>query len=286
MADISKITLPNGNQYNLKDAWARTQIEAITGGSAVVFKGASSTALTDGGNENPTVGGQAVSTKSVGDLYFYNQEEFIYGPDDKWHSLGSQLQTLGDLAYKSSATASYTPTGTVSQPTFSGASLSSTGSYTPGGSITTTTAGTENKTAAVSVASSGSTTYQPGGTISTPTITVTPSTVTFKPITSVGSTPSWTGTVSNENLTISWDAGSTPTQGNEQTVVTGISSATATQPTFSGAAVRLVTGNIAVPSSYTSTFTGTSTTVSVSGTPAGTVSQPTFSGTQATITVS
>lgn len=50
-------------------------------------------------------------------------------------------------------------------------------------------------------------------------------------------------------------------------------------PTFTGTAVRLVTGNIAVPNTYTATFTGTQGSVSVSGTPAGTVSKPTFSGT-------
>jgi hypothetical protein len=71
MADISKITLPSGTTYNLKDAWARTQIEAITGGSAIVFKGVSSTAITDGGNENPTIDGTSITSKSTGDLYFY-----------------------------------------------------------------------------------------------------------------------------------------------------------------------------------------------------------------------
>ena len=44
------------------------------------------------------------------------------------------------------------------------------------------------------------------------------------------------------------------------------------QPDFTGTAVRLVTGNIPVPSAYTSTFTGTEGTVSVSGTPAGSIS--------------
>jgi len=44
--------------------------------------------------------------------------------------------------------------------------------------------------------------------------------------------------------------------------------------------VRLVTGNIAVPSTYTATFTGTEDDVSVKGTPGGSVSQPTFTGTK------
>ena len=71
MADISKITLPSGTTYDIKDAWARQQIESITGGSAIVFKGVTSTALTDGGNENPTVSGSSITEKNTGDLYFY-----------------------------------------------------------------------------------------------------------------------------------------------------------------------------------------------------------------------
>ena len=62
--------------------------------------------------------------------------------------------------------------------------------------------------------------------------------------------------------------------------VTGTPSGTVTQPTFSGTGVRLVTGNIAVPNTYTATFTGTEDEVSVTGTPSGTVSQPTFTGTK------
>jgi hypothetical protein len=50
MADISRITLPSGNTYDIKDATARSQIEALVGGDAVVFIGVSSTSLTDGGN--------------------------------------------------------------------------------------------------------------------------------------------------------------------------------------------------------------------------------------------
>ena len=200
MPNISQITLPNGTTYDLKDGWARTQIEAITGGSAVVFKGVSSTPLTDGGNENPTVNSTAITAKNTGDLYFYNKEEFIYGPDEKWHSLGPQDQSLGDLAYKNTATAAYTPAGTVTGGTFSGAESSvaftisnnNSGNYTPAGSISgggftgqattfsgtftpsgsiTATVSTANKTATVSTVS-GTATYTPAGTCGAPTISV------------------------------------------------------------------------------------------------------------------
>lgn len=171
MAYISQITLPSGTTYDLKDTWARTQIEAITGGSAVVFKGVSSTPLTDGGNENPTVDGSPVTTKSTGELYFYEQEEFIYGDDSKWHSLGSQLQNLGALAYKDSASGNYTPSGTVSQPTFTGGSSSVTitavnnanGNYTPAGTISGGTFTGSNSTFTGD--------FTPSGTVSQPTFT-------------------------------------------------------------------------------------------------------------------
>lgn len=37
MAEISKITLPSGTSYDLKDAWAREQISSLVGGDAIVF---------------------------------------------------------------------------------------------------------------------------------------------------------------------------------------------------------------------------------------------------------
>lgn len=60
MADISKITLPNGTVYNLKDEWARDKISdietAMTGG--VTPLGTTTTELTDGATTNPiTVNG-------------------------------------------------------------------------------------------------------------------------------------------------------------------------------------------------------------------------------------
>ena len=117
MADISKITLPSGTTYDIKDATARSQIAALTGGDAILFIGVSTTALTDGGNESPTVGGETL-TPATGQLFFYGTQEFIYGQDSKWHELGS-LDTLGSLAYKNSASGSVTPTGSVAAPTIS-----------------------------------------------------------------------------------------------------------------------------------------------------------------------
>lgn len=196
MAQISKITLPSGSTYDIKDAVARSQIEALVGGDAIIFIGVSSTELTDGGSEVPTIDGQPV-TPATGQLFFYGTEEFIWGPDGKWHGLGS-LDSLGDLAYKNSASASYQPSGTVSQPSFTGTSSNITfsiadnvsGNYQPKGSISggaftgssSTFTGTftpqgdiyltkTNKTATVS-STSGTATYTPQGSVAAPTISV------------------------------------------------------------------------------------------------------------------
>lgn len=67
------------------------------------------------------------------------------------------------------------------------------------------------------------------GTVGTPTITVTPSTKSIGQITNVGSAASFS--VSNGVLTLT--AGTAPTR-EAVTVATGISSASSTQPTFSG----------------------------------------------------
>lgn len=106
MPEISKITLPSGTTYDLKDAQAR---------SAKGWIGITTTALTDGATTNPiTIGGESV-TANAGDITSYNNKEFIFN-GTAWQEFGD-LTDLGDLAYKDSATGSYTPEGSVSTPT-------------------------------------------------------------------------------------------------------------------------------------------------------------------------
>lgn len=83
-------------------------------------------------------------------------------------------------------------------------------------------------------ADTASASYKPAGSVSTPTITVTPNTTTVNSITAVGTLPAFTATVENENLTLGFSQGTLPTKGANVTVVTGIQSASATQPTFTG----------------------------------------------------
>ena len=271
MADISVITLPNGTSYNLKDAWARTKIAdlegSLTGG--VVPLGTTTTELEDGSTTNPITVNSQSKTATVGNMVYYNNKEFIWD-GTKWIELGD-LTSMGDLAYKDSATGSVTATGTVSQPSFIGDSMSATGTFTPEGSVSVTKSSVDivvNNRAGTGQAN----TYTPEGTV-VPDITL--STTTMNSITDVGTLPSCTlpkltTSVVQENLTLSWadgtfSAGSLPTKGSDTTVATGISEATAT---FTGTGARLVAES--VPNVTGATFTGTEGNVSVSGTPSGT----------------
>lgn len=119
MADISKITGLNGTTYNVKDAEAREDIEelqhALSGG--IKFIGETTTVLTDGATTNPiTINGESVTVVS-GDLVAYGANEFLFD-GTKWIEMGS-IGSLGALAYKNSASGSFTPTGNVSAPAIS-----------------------------------------------------------------------------------------------------------------------------------------------------------------------
>jgi len=273
-------------------AFVQTAIANVLSGG-VVFRGETTTSLTDGATTNPiTINGNSY-TAVQGDLVISGKKEFVFD-GTHWIELGD-LDALGDLAWKDTASASYTPAGTVSQPTFSGSSLTSTGSFTPSGSVSISSSSTRY------IRAGTTTTYNanyaditPAGTVSKPNVTVTPSTSSITPFGSAGSLPSFSATVSNENLTLSFDAGSLPSGGTAVSVMTGATAELASTPTFTGTDKYLGlsnvtsggTGTAAVPYSYSATFTGTEGNVSVTGTPAGTVSQPTFSGTAATISVS
>lgn len=105
MPDISQITMPSGTTYNIKDAQAR---------SAKGWIGITTTALTDGATTNPiTINGQSV-TAGAGDITSYDEQEFIFN-GSAWQEFGD-LSDLGTLAYKDSASGSYTPQGSVAAP--------------------------------------------------------------------------------------------------------------------------------------------------------------------------
>ena len=278
MADLKRITLPSGTTYNLVDQGARDLIAQIESGTA--WLGVTTTALTDGDTTNPiTIGGESVTAKT-GNMCAYGSKEFIFN-GTAWQELGD-MSMLGTLAYKNSASGSFTPAGSVTKPTFTGTEGNISASFTPAGTVSKPTfTGTEGNVSAnftpagsVSISKgSGTANYTPEGSVSTPTITVTPNTAKVNSITAVGTLPELTMTVASETLTFGWNAGTLPTKGSDTTVVTGIKSATSTQPSFTGTGAELK-----------ATFSGTAGTATGKFTPSGSVSQPTFTGTAGSAT--
>lgn len=218
-----------------------------------------------------------------------------------WEKLGYNIDLTpylkkseaGDLAYKSSASGSFTPSGSVTIDSYTPAGSISMNNFTPSGSISTGT-GTVNYTPAGSVSVSGFTpsgsistgtgtaNYTPAGTLSmdnyTPTgsISVGTGTANYTPagsvsnvalntttvysITATGTLPEWSAAVNNETLTFSFSQGTLPTKGSAQTVATTVK----TQPAFTGTGAELkFTGTASKP---TGSFSGTGTQLKFTGT--------------------
>lgn len=195
MPDISRITLPSGTTYNIKDEEARKLIAALS--SATRYLGVTTTLLTDGADTSPIVIGEETITPKGGDIAAYGNSEFVWSDvESKWRELGS-TGSLKAFAFKDSASADYTPSGSVSAPE----------------------------------------------------VTVTPNTTSVTPFKSAGSLPKctlpkMTATVTDETLALGWsdgsfDAGTLPSGGAAVTVATGIKSATASTPKFSGTAAKI-----------------------------------------------
>ena len=133
---LSKITIPvkingvvNNIEYTLKDAEARQLIEDL--GHAIYWIGVTTTALTDGATTNPiTVNEQSVTAR-LGGMASYEGSEFVWN-GTAWQEMGKN--NFGALAFKSTASTTYTPAGTV---TVSEAA-DTTASLTPAGTQGTT----------------------------------------------------------------------------------------------------------------------------------------------------
>lgn len=107
MPEISKITLPSGTTYDLKDTVAR---QAASGG--ITLRGTTTTALTDESTTNPiTINGNSYTAVNQ-DAVFYGKKEFVFD-GTRWHEFGD-MSGLGDLATKDSASGNFTPEGTCS----------------------------------------------------------------------------------------------------------------------------------------------------------------------------
>lgn len=250
---FSKITLPSGQTFLVKDAEARENIQSLREflRSGVSYLGTTTTALTDGATTEEIY----ISTDDDpvyvvnGDMVNYNDVMFIWN-GTQWDQLGS-AGAIKALAYKDSVSATYTPTGTV------------TGSFqgTEGNISVSGTVATGVNVSAAAPASGETANYTPSG-----TVTVVPSNTTVKQVSNVGTLPSWSSSVANEILTFSWNQGTLPTT-SDKTVVGGITSAS-----FTGNG-QVIKGNLA---NGAVTSTGKFT-------PAGSLSNLKFNGTTATI---
>lgn len=191
----------------------------------------------DHADDADTVDGFTVARDVLADEYTNTQiDDALALKEDK--------TALKALAYKNTASGTYTPSGSVAAPSFTGTEATIESTYTPAGSN------------------------------SKPDITVTPATTTVTSITDVGTLPSCTHpvlttVVTGKDLAFVWtdgsfSAGTLPTKGADQIVMTGATAALDNAPVF----------------------TGTAGTATATYTPAGSNSAPAFTGSEGTVTVS
>jgi len=316
MAEISKIKLPSGTTYDIKDATARQMMSG-----AIVLRGATTTALTDEATTNPIKIDSADFTAHSGDAVFYNKKEYVFD-GTKWHEFGD-MSGLGALAYKSSAHGSYRPEGAVSQPTFTGTaatiSVTSSSKFVNNASFTevdisggaapepgtdgwpkyVVPAGTVSKATFTGTSGNVSVTGTPNGSVSA-TVNTTSSGATFqckgsinKPNITVTATPvkkyvaaSQTGGGSvTDGTAASWTA----SVSNEVLTIgwTANTPTDVTLPTFAEQnIVPSVSAALAANPTFTGqyvhmSFTGSSSTATGTFKPSGTISDQTFSATNA-----
>lgn len=172
-------------------------------------------------------------------------------------SIATQVTPAGSVAISiGNGATNYQPTGSVGAPTFTGTTATI--------NVPVTASGTVSVTATANNAGN----YQPAGSISKPGVTVTPNTTNISGITGVGTLPSFSTTVSNEVLTFSWNSGTLPSMASSISVMTGATASLDAAPTFTG-----------TTASITATFSGTQVTGSTSYQPAGSNTAPAFTGT-------
>lgn len=284
MAYLSKIKLPSGSEYELKDIGARDMIAALNQFTYEIVENLP----TASANTMYIIYLKSAGTPGTSDAY----EEFITidkgegeSPRYVWEKMGTitppdlsdyvKYEDLGDLAYKDTASGTVTvpKTYTTSTTVATSESKSVSVSGTTTGSVTLTKGTVDVKPNTTGTAANK---YTPGGNVSSsftgsastgtisgtataPTISVKTAGTTGKVtgITSVGSMPTYS--VSNEVLTIT--AGATPTADTEKTFKTGDAAYQAGTSTVSGSCS--VTPSGSVSSSFTGTDTYLKTAVEV-----------------------
>ena len=277
MANISKVTLPNGSTYDIKDTTARSQITS----EAATRKAADDSINNTINNLKLNLTGAmhyvGVTITELSDgktLPATHPDNVIILKDDHGDSEHNYKPESGDV----------TPSGTVSKPTFTGTAgtvnvsvrvadiineielKNVVGTYdTASSSYTDPTSPESNRIM--------STIVSPTAHVSGGKVTNTLTTASIKQVNTVGTLPTFSATVDNETLSFNFNAGSLPTTANTS-VVTGVSS-TLTNPTVEVSPFNIYGYDHSIKDiPATGTFT-----------PQGTVSQPIFTGNVSTVTV-
>lgn len=86
---INNVVTPTADAMAANKKYVDDQIADATSGltGAMHFAGTSTTAITDGGTENPTISGY--TTKTAGDIVLYNGKEFVW-TGTAWEELGDE----------------------------------------------------------------------------------------------------------------------------------------------------------------------------------------------------
>ncbi len=281
MADISTITLPSNNTYNLKDA---ASVHTLVYGSnsynptsnsldiTTLLDSVISQAIVGSASFRGTVSAQSTISDSNYKKGWYwvvatagtyvgkscEIGDFIFAIADKGNAYSASdfsvvqanidMSIFKALAFKDSATTLYTPSGSVSltntNKTATVSSTSGTATYTPAGSVTLS-----GSKSTVTPAASGDATYTPAGQVlivgGKSTVTTTTGSPTYTP----GGTVSLSGAASTVSKAASGTATYTP-QGSVTAPTISLSVAGGVDTIHNPTAVKMVKGlNATAPGS-------------------------------------
>lgn len=262
MPDISKITLPSGNTYDIKDAVARSAI-----GGAIVIRGTTTTALVDNATTNPIqINGESY-TAGANDAVFYGNKEFIFD-GTRWHEFGD-MSGIGEMGKVDVGIVTITPKGTnsASSVTFANNTTDTFVKSYPGVTsklATTSVTGVSSSTTTASKATLDSAASVANGSLGTETSTRT------------ANTPMWGATVTNETLSFTFKPLST-------TAINIYTFTDVTVPIKNQNSTTVATGSLSSSGSGDNVMTGLGTPTTASAITAlgtGTAAAQTFTGTE------
>lgn len=227
LSHISKITLPSGNSYLIKDAAARTDIAALQDqikglGGAVHMRGVVKTpVLVDGAAVNNeagyAIGDEVVHDIADGDILLQGGKEFLVN-GGKLYETGD-LSGLGELAYANEATGPVEVNGTAAAQVFAGEEATLSPEVTQGDvDITgTVVANGNNAESVVTIVPQTTNIYSITGVGTLPTKAADTFTQGSQASFtegefSKGTLPELTTTVADEELTIGFSAGTLPSK--------------------------------------------------------------------------